>query len=121
MIMATAGIRAANPIWYFPDLEGLPLNDEYYIFFLSNVFPYVPQPVYHTNDVDPDTGTPWNNPREFYPNGTLPDNMYWNESQVYRLEIRHGNSQTDPLIYEINNFVPGQGSGGTPTSDAGFT
>lgn len=121
MIMATAGIRAANPIWYFPDLEGLPLNDEYYIFFLSNVFPYVPQPVYHTNDVDPDTGTPWNNPRKFYPNGTLPDNMYWNESQVYRLEIRHGNSQTDPLIYEINNFVPGQGSGGTPTSDAGFT
>lgn len=115
--MATAFVRAANPIWYLPDLEGLPLNDEYYIFFLSNVFPYIPQPIFH--DVD---GTiPWNNPLEFYPNGTLPDNMYWNDTQVYRLEIRHGNTQADPLIYEINDFVPGEGGGNTPTSDAGFT
>ncbi len=115
--MATAYVRAANPIWYLPDLEGLPLNDEYYIFFLTNVFPYVPQPVFH--DVN---GTiPWNNPLEFYPNGTLPDNLYFNDSQVYRLEVRHGNSQTDPLIYEINDFVPGSGGGSTPVSDAGFT
>ena len=115
--MATAFVRAANPIWYFPDLEGLPLNDEYYIFFLSNVFPYVPQAVFQ--DVD---GTiPWNNPLEFFPNGTLPDNLYWNDSEVYRLEIRQGNTQADPLIYEINDFVPGQGGGITPSASAGFT
>ena len=115
--MTTAFVRAANPIWYFPDLEGLPLNDEYYIFFLSNVFPYVPQAVFQ--DVN---GTiPWNNPLEFFPNGTLPDNLYWNDSQVYRLEIRHGNTQADPLVYEINDFVPGQGGGVTPSAAAGFT
>lgn len=96
-------VRAANPIWYFPDLTGLPLNDEYYAFFLTNVFPYVPQAVFH----DPAGTIPWNNPIEFFPNGTLPDNLYFNDSEVYRIEIRHGNTQADPLIYEINNFVPG--------------
>lgn len=114
--MAVTFSRAANPIWYFPDLEGLPLNDEYFIFFLTNVFPYVPQAVFH--DVD---GTiPWNNPLEFFPNGTLPDNLYFNDSEVYRLEIRHGNTQADPLIYEINDFVPGSSISPTPGVVAGF-
>ncbi len=114
--MAVSYVRAANPIWYFPDLEGLPLNDEYYIFFLTNVFPYVPQAVFH--DVD---GTiPWNNPLQFYPNGTLPDNLYFNDSEVYRLEIRHGNTQADALIYEINDFVPGSTVSPTPGVSAGF-
>jgi len=110
--MAVIGIRAANPIWYFPDLTGLPLNDTYYAFFLTNVFPYVPQSVFQTVDVDPLTGIPWNNPIEFFPNGTLPDNLYFNPNQVYRIEIRQGNTQSDPLIYEINDFVPNGNSGG---------
>lgn len=101
--MATSFSRASSPIWYFPDLEGLPLNDEYFIFFLTNVFPYVPQAVFQ----DPAGTIPWNNPLEFFPNGTLPDNLYWNDDEVYRLEVRHGNTQADPLIYEINDFVPG--------------
>jgi hypothetical protein len=104
--MATSFSRAPSPIWYFPDLEGLPLNDEYFIFFLTNVFPYVPQAIFQ----DPAGTIPWNNPLEFFPNGTLPDNLYFNDSEVYRLEIRHGNTQADPLIYEINDFVPGGGS-----------
>lgn len=108
--------RAPNPIWYFPDLEGLPLNDEYFIFFLSNVFPYVPQAVFH----DPNGVTPWNNPLEFFPNGTLPDNLYFNDSEVYRLEIRHGNTQADPLIYEINDFVPGNTVTPSTGVEAGF-
>ena len=112
--MSVTGIRAANPIWYFPDLEGLPLNDQYYAFFLTNVFPYVPQPVFHTVDVDPMTGIPWNNPLEFFPNGTLPDNLYFNPTQVYRIEIRHGNTQADALIYEINDFVPSGSIGPSP-------
>lgn len=114
--MTASFVRAASPIWYFPDLEGLPLNDEYFIFFLTNVFPYVPQAVFH--DVD---GTiPWNNPLEFFPNGTLPDNLYFNDSEVYRLEIRHGNTQADPLIYEINDFMPGSSVSPTPGVVAGF-
>ncbi len=115
--MTTAFVRASNPIWYFPDLEGLPLNDQYYAFFLTNVFPYVPQAVFH----DPAGTIPWNNPIEFYPNGTLPDNLYFNDSEVYRIEIRHGNTQADPLIYEINDFVPGGGGvSPTPGVSAGF-
>lgn len=110
-------VRAANPIWYFPDLEGLPLNDEYYAFFLTNVFPYLPQSVFHDT-----AGTVrWNNPIEFFPNGTLPDNLYFNDSEVYRIEIRHGKTQADPLIYEINNFMPSDNAGGGGnTVQAGF-
>lgn len=104
-------IRAANPIWYFVDLQGLGLNDEFYISFLTNTFPYLPQNVYE----DVNGTTPWQNPLEFFPNGTLPDNLYFDEDLVYRLEIRRGPLQSDPLIYEINNFVAGTGGGINPT------
>jgi hypothetical protein len=95
-------VRAPNPIWFMVDLTGLALNDQYYAFFLTNTLPYLPQPVYQ----DPQGMTVWNDPIQFYPNGTLPDNMYFDPNLVYRIEIRQGNSQLDPLIYEINNFVP---------------
>lgn len=100
-------VRAPNPVWYFPDLIGFPLNDEYYAFFLQNTFPYQPQDVYR----DPQGMTVWTGDKiQFYPNGTLPNNLYFDPNLVYRIEIRHGDSQFDQLIYEINNFVPGNGS-----------
>lgn len=105
-------VRGANPIWYLPDLTGEPLNDEYYISYLTNVFPYVPQLVYRDNQ----GLVPWMNPIEFLPNGTLPDNIYFDDSLVYRLEIRHGNTQNDQLIYEINDFVAATAE--TPPTDA---
>ncbi len=106
-------VRAPNPIWYLPDLIGQPLNDEYYAFFLTNTLPYLPQNVYR----DPQGLTVWTGDVvEFYPNGTLPDNLYFDPNLVYRIEIRHGNSQSDPLIYEVNNFVPGAGGGSSGNS-----
>ena len=108
--MAGLGVRAANPIWYFVDLVGLGLNDQYYISFLTNTFPYLPQPVFH----DVNLTIPWDNPLQFFPNGTLPDNIYWDTTLVWRLEIRQGPTQSDPLIYEINNFIPCC-SGSAPT------
>lgn len=100
-------VRAANPIWWLPDLIGQSLNDEYYAFFLTNTLPYLPQSVFR----DPQGLTAWPNPLQFFPNGTLPNNLYFDPNLVYRIEVRHGNSQTDPLIYEVNDFVPGQSSG----------
>lgn len=104
-------VRSANPIWYLPDLVGLPLNDNYYAFFLTNTLPYLPQNVYR----DPQGVTVWTGDVvRFFPNGTLPDNLYFDPNLTYRIEIRRGNSQTDPLIYEINNYVPNQGSSPSP-------
>jgi len=100
-------VRAANPIWFMVDHVGEPLNDEYYAFFLTNTLPYLPQNVYR----DPQGMTVWTGDIvQFSPAGTLPDNLYFDPALVYRIEIRHGNSQTDALIWEINNFVPGEGS-----------
>lgn len=99
----TQFVRAANPIWWIPDLTGFPLNDEYYAFFLTNDLPYVFQPVYQ----DPDGINPWNAPLQFQPAGTLPNNLYFDETKVYRIEIRHGNNSNDQLIYLIEDFVPG--------------
>src|SRR4029078_11624814 len=100
-------VRAANPIWFMVDHVGQPLNDEYYAFFLTNTLPYLPQNVYR----DPQGMTVWSGDIvQFSPAGTLPDNLYFDPALVYRIEIRHGNSQTDELIWEINNFVPGEGS-----------
>jgi hypothetical protein len=98
-------VRGANPIWYLPDLTGLPLNDQYYAFFLTNTLPYLPQNVYR----DDQGMSVWTNDIvQFFPNGTLPDNLYFDPNLVYRIEIRMGNTQNDPLIYEINDYVPGQ-------------
>lgn len=100
-------VRAANPIWYLPDLVGLPLNDEYWAIFLSNVFPYIPQAPTH----DPEGLIPWAGGKvQFQPNGTLNNELYFNPDLVYRIEVRHGQTSADPLIYEVNNFVPESGS-----------
>ena len=96
-------VRAPNPIWFMVDLVGQPLNDEYYAFFLTNTLPYVPQPVYRDNQ----GATIWTGSIvEFQPSGTLPNNLYFDPDLVYRIEIRHGPTQSDPLIWEINDFVP---------------
>src|SRR6266567_7060659 len=102
-------IRAANPIWHFVDLLGFSLNDSYYISFLSNTFPYLPQPVYQDNQ----GLVPWANPLEFLANGTLPQNLYFDDTLVYRLEVREGPTQSDQLIYLIPDFIPGE-DGGEP-------
>lgn len=93
--------RQPNPVWLFTDLEGNILDDNYYMFFLKNTIPYLPQPVYQ----DDQGVTPWANPLQFHPDGTLPDNMYFQDGLVYRLEIRRGSTQSDPLIRLIENFV----------------
>jgi len=95
-------VRSYNPIWYFVDLQGVQLDDTYYFFVLENTFPYVPATVWH----DVDGINPWNFPIQFLANGTLPDPIYFDPNLVYRLEVRKGNTQLDPLIYEIDNYVP---------------
>ena len=109
----TTFVRAANPIWWLPDLTGVSLNDEYYAFFLTNTFPYVPQAVYQ----DSAGSNPWPSPLQFSPAGTLPDNLYFDPTLVYRLEVRHGNTQADALIWEINNLVPGSDGGSSVIVD----
>lgn len=115
--MATTYVRAANPIWWLPDHTGLSLNDEYYAFFLTNTLPYIPQSVYQ----DPAGNTQFSNPIQFSAAGTLPDNLYFDPTLTYRIEIRHGNTQADELIWEINDFVPGSGSGGSTVIDDRLT
>jgi hypothetical protein len=44
---------------------------------------------------------------QFQPSGTLPNNLYFDDSKTYRIEIRRGNTSADELIWEINNFQPG--------------
>lgn len=105
-------IRAANPIWWIPDLTGFPLNDEYYAFFLTNDLPYIFEPVYQ----DINGINPWPAPLQFQPAGTLPNNLYFDETKTYRIEIRHGNSSADQLIYLIENFVPGNNVNTSNTS-----
>lgn len=111
-----------NPIWSFVDLMGNPFDDTFYMWVLNNEIPYQPATVYQTP-----TGTPWANPIRFLANGTLPYNIYWDPAAVYRLEYRQNlgllpPSQSDPLIYLVENYVPsgnnGQASGGQMVSTA---
>ena len=106
--MANSYVRGSNPVWSFVDLTGHQFDDTFYMFVLENTIPYVPATVYHTV-----SGTPWSNPIQFLANGTLPVDIFWDPDQVYRLEFRQGSTQSDPLIYLVENYSPG-GSGDTP-------
>jgi hypothetical protein len=109
------GIRGANPIWSEVDLQGKLFDDTFYMFVLQNVIPYIPETVYH----DPDLNVPWTQPIQFLGNGTLPVDIYYENNKVYRLEFRQGPTQQDPLIYEVDNYVPGSG-GSTPVDTVAF-
>ena len=112
--MPTLGIRGANPIWNMVNLWGKLFDDTYWMWVLSNQIPYIPASIFH----DPDLSDEWDNPIRFLANGTLPNNIYYEPNMVYRLEFRKNNglappSQSDPLIYLVENYVPGEG-GSTP-------
>lgn len=110
------GIRGANPIWAGIDLQGNLFDDSFYMFVLENTIPYIPADVYH----DPDFNTIWTNPIQFLANGTLPTDIFFNADDVYRLEFRQGNTQMAPLIYEINDYVAGEG-GSSPVDTVATT
>lgn len=102
-----AYIRGSNPVWSFVDLQGNQLDDTYYFFILYNTLPYIEAPAWQ----DPSGSIAWSNPIQFLANGTLPIDIFFDTDIVYRLEVRHGNTQDDPLIYLIENYSPGEGSG----------
>lgn len=110
------GIRGANPIWAEFDLAGNIFDDTYYMFVLENTLPYIPATVYH----DPNFNVPWNNPIRFLSNGTLPNDIYFDQDVVYRLEFRQGADQSAPLIYLVENYIAGIG-GSTPVDTVGVT
>ncbi len=115
MFVMSLGIRGFNPIWTEFDLQGQIFDDTFYLFVLENTIPYIPATVYH----DPDLNVPWTNPIQFLGNGTLPVDIYFEPDVVYRLEFRQGPTQADPLIYEVNNYVAGEG-GSTPVDTVAF-
>lgn len=106
-----------NPVWSMVDLTGLQLDDTYYLFTLDNLFPYGKINLYK----DQSATVPWSDPIQFLANGTLPYNMYWNESLVYRLEVRKGPTQSDPLIYLVENYVPNTEAPGPVVSNNSTT
>lgn len=93
--------RSYNPVWFMVDLNGKALDSTFYMFTLQNTLPYLPQPIF----ID-ENATPASDPIQFLANGTLPIDLYWDDEEIYRIEIRQGNTQSDPLIYEINNYSP---------------
>lgn len=108
-------VRGSNPVWWLPDLDGLPFDDTYYLFVLDDQDP--PQPSTHVWHDESGT-VPWSAPIQFLANGTLPLDIWFDDGFVYRLEFRQGNTLDDedsPLIYEVDNYSP-NGSGGSPTS-----
>lgn len=114
------GIRGSNPIWAEFDLQGNLFDDTFYMWVLENTIPYLPATVYHT----PDLTVPWVNPIRFLGNGTLPVDIFFESEKVYRLEFRKNNginppSQSDPLIYEVNDYIAGSG-GSTPIDNVAF-
>lgn len=109
--MAQTYFRSFNPVWNMRTLTGLPLDDTYYCFFLQNTIPYTPETIYATP-----SGTPLSNPLQLTAAGTLPIDVYFDPSLVYRIEVRQGDQQSDPLIWLAENYTPAGGSGGSSGS-----
>jgi hypothetical protein len=109
-------VRGSNPIWFEVDLTAHAFDDTFYMFVLDNEIPYGPLPTWQ----DPFGNVVWDNPIRFLANGTLPNNIYFDPDTVYRLEFRQGPTQSDPLIYLVENYVPGS-SGTTPINETSFS
>lgn len=104
-----AFVRGSNPVWFEVDLTANAFDDTFYLFVLANEIPYIPATVYHD-----DAGTiAWTNPIQFLANGTLPTDIFFDPDVVYRLEFRQGATQSDPLIYLVEDYAPSSGGGGT--------
>jgi microcystin-dependent protein len=109
-------VRGSNPIWFEVDLTAHAFDDTFYLFILDNEIPYAPSTVWQ----DPFGNVEWTDPIRFLANGTLPNNIYYDPDTVYRLEFRQGPTQQDPLIYLVENYVPGS-SGDTPITETSFS
>jgi hypothetical protein len=103
-------VRGTNPTWLTVDLNGKIVDDTYYLFVLQNELPYLPAVVWQ----DPSANVPWTNPIQYLANGTLPNNIYYDNGVVYRLEIRDGPTQSDLLIALVENYIP-TGEGRSPS------
>lgn len=110
-------VRSFNPIWSLVDLNGRQLDDTYYLFTLQNTLPYLPSPIWQ----DANKNVNWDDPIRFLANGTLPENMYWDDSLTYRLEIRQGDTQAAALIYLVENYQPNSSQNPTPGTGIGMT
>ncbi len=114
--MTVLKIRGPNPIWFMMNHTAEPLDDTYWVFFKANTLPYSLQSVYQSPN-----GTPWPNPMEFQPSAGLPNNLYFSPELVYRIEIRQGDHDSDPLIWLIENYIPGDTQGGSTDTDSLLT
>lgn len=109
--------RSYNPVWNFFDLNGSPFDDSFYMFVLNNDIPYNYAEVYQ----DISGAIPWSDPIQCLANGSFPNNIYWDDSLEYRLEFRKNDgvlppSQSDELVYLIENYSPGSAGGVTPSA-----
>lgn len=107
MTIGTNFVRGFNPIWYEVDLVGKQFDDRFYLWTLTNTIPYIPQAVFH----DINGLIPWTDPVRFLANGTLPVDVFFDDTKVYRLEFRKNDglsppSQADALIYLVENYIP---------------
>lgn len=116
MLSGNVFVRGANPKWYFNTIAGVSIQPPACISFLSNVFPYLPQNVFQ----DPQGRVIWGQPIPFDQSGSIPDNIYFDQTLVYRIEIRADQTQTSPLLVPpIENYIPGdeQNPDDLPTSN----
>lgn len=86
------------------------------------MLPYLPQPIWR----DLSGTIPWSDPIQALSNGSFPENLYWDSTLTYRLEIRQNDgtappSQNDALIYLVENYIPGTGAQPTPTTALSIT
>ncbi len=114
-------IRSYCPIWSPPDLVGHVMDDSFYLYTLQNTLPYLPQPIYSDSN-----GTFRSDPVQFLANGSLPVDLYFDDTLVYRLEIRKNDgtmppSQNDALIYLVENYIPGTGAQPVPGTALSIT
>ena len=109
-----AKVRGFNPIWANFNLDGLIFDDTYYLYVLSNQFPYLPSDEVFL-DINGATQAP--TPIQYLANGTLPVKLFFTAGTVFRLEFRQNDgtappSQSDALIYVVENYTPGESSSG---------
>ena len=113
----TLAVRGSNPIWVNFNLEGAIFDDTYYLYVLQNDLPYLPSTQVF---IDENGNVDASFPIQYLANGTLPSDIFFATGLVYRLEFRKNDgtvspSQADELVYLVEDYVPSNGGGVTPS------
>lgn len=114
--MAVTYSQFINPMYFFVDNTGRPLNYGFVFFYRADDHSTF-KAIYKVVPTTSSPGVEWPNPLPLNSAGFQGDNyaIYGADDEMYYIEVRASEDPTSELILSVDDYSPGGGGGGTPS------